>query len=74
MGHLLGYARVSITDQQPQLQVDALEGWQPNCRDIATPPRRWPPGVVQALQTLMVALQVAEEVSQADPAQRTWVF
>ena len=31
--------------------------------------------VVQALQTrLMVALQVAEEVSQADPAQRTWVF
>ena len=26
MGHLLGYARVSTTDQQPQLQVDALEG------------------------------------------------
>jgi DNA invertase Pin-like site-specific DNA recombinase len=27
MGHLLGYARVSVstTDQQPQLQVDALE-------------------------------------------------
>ncbi len=25
MGHLLGYARVSTTDQQPQLQVDALE-------------------------------------------------
>jgi DNA invertase Pin-like site-specific DNA recombinase len=25
MGHLLGYARVSPTDQQPQLQVDALE-------------------------------------------------
>ena len=24
MGHLLGYARVSTTDQQPQLQVDAL--------------------------------------------------
>ena len=23
MGHLLGYARVSATDQQPQLQVDA---------------------------------------------------
>ena len=23
--HLLGYARVSTTDQQPQLQVDALE-------------------------------------------------
>jgi hypothetical protein len=31
--------------------------------------------VVQALQTrLMVALQVAEEVSQADPGQRTRVF
>jgi DNA invertase Pin-like site-specific DNA recombinase len=26
MGHLLGYARVSTTDQQPHLQVDALEG------------------------------------------------
>jgi hypothetical protein len=26
MGHLLGYARVSTTDQQPQLQVDALAG------------------------------------------------
>jgi DNA invertase Pin-like site-specific DNA recombinase len=25
MGYLLGYARVSTTDQQPQLQVDALE-------------------------------------------------
>jgi DNA invertase Pin-like site-specific DNA recombinase len=25
MGHLLGYAPVSTTDQQPQLQVDALE-------------------------------------------------
>jgi Resolvase, N terminal domain len=25
MGHLLGYARVSTTDQQPQLQVEALE-------------------------------------------------
>jgi hypothetical protein len=25
MGHLPGYARVSTTDQQPQLQVDALE-------------------------------------------------
>jgi DNA invertase Pin-like site-specific DNA recombinase len=25
MGHSLGYARVSTTDQQPQLQVDALE-------------------------------------------------
>ena len=25
MGRLLGYARVSTTDQQPQLQVDALE-------------------------------------------------
>jgi Resolvase, N terminal domain len=25
MGYLLGYARVSATDQQPQLQVDALE-------------------------------------------------
>ena len=25
MGHLLGYARVSTTDQQPQLQIDALE-------------------------------------------------
>jgi DNA invertase Pin-like site-specific DNA recombinase len=24
MGHLLGYARVSTTDQQPRLQVDAL--------------------------------------------------
>jgi hypothetical protein len=24
MGHLLGYARVSTTDQQPQLQVDDL--------------------------------------------------
>jgi DNA invertase Pin-like site-specific DNA recombinase len=24
MGHLLGYARVSTTDQQPALQVDAL--------------------------------------------------
>jgi DNA invertase Pin-like site-specific DNA recombinase len=29
MGHLLGYARVSSTDQQPHLQVDALNraGW-----------------------------------------------
>jgi DNA invertase Pin-like site-specific DNA recombinase len=26
MDHLLGYARVSTTDQQPQLQVDALQG------------------------------------------------
>jgi hypothetical protein len=26
MGHLLGYARVSTTDQQPHLQVDALDG------------------------------------------------
>jgi DNA invertase Pin-like site-specific DNA recombinase len=25
MGHLLGYARVSTTDQQPRLQVDALD-------------------------------------------------
>jgi DNA invertase Pin-like site-specific DNA recombinase len=25
MGHLLGYARVSTTDQQPHRQVDALE-------------------------------------------------
>jgi DNA invertase Pin-like site-specific DNA recombinase len=25
MGHLLGYARVSTTDQHPQLQVDSLE-------------------------------------------------
>jgi DNA invertase Pin-like site-specific DNA recombinase len=25
MGHLLGYARVSTTDQQPQLQVDVME-------------------------------------------------
>jgi hypothetical protein len=25
MGHLLGYARISTTDQQPHLQVDALE-------------------------------------------------
>jgi DNA invertase Pin-like site-specific DNA recombinase len=25
MGHLLGYARVSTTDQQPTLQVDALQ-------------------------------------------------
>lgn len=25
MGHLLGYARVSTADQQPHLQVDALE-------------------------------------------------
>ena len=25
MGHRLGYARISTTDQQPQLQVDALE-------------------------------------------------
>jgi hypothetical protein len=25
MGHLLGYGRVSATDQQPHLQVDALE-------------------------------------------------
>jgi DNA invertase Pin-like site-specific DNA recombinase len=24
MGHLLGYARISTTDQHPQLQVDAL--------------------------------------------------
>jgi DNA invertase Pin-like site-specific DNA recombinase len=25
MGHLLGYARVSTTDQQPHFQVDTLE-------------------------------------------------
>jgi DNA invertase Pin-like site-specific DNA recombinase len=25
MDHFLGYARVSTTDQQPQLQIDALE-------------------------------------------------
>jgi len=26
MGHVLGYARVSTTDQKPHLQVDALTG------------------------------------------------
>jgi DNA invertase Pin-like site-specific DNA recombinase len=34
MGHLLGYARVSTTDQQPQLQVDALE--QAGCYRVFT--------------------------------------
>jgi DNA invertase Pin-like site-specific DNA recombinase len=34
MGHLLGYARVSTTDQQPHLQVDALE--QAGCDRVFT--------------------------------------
>src|SRR5687767_3028606 len=34
MGHLLGYARVSTTDQHPQLQVDALE--QTGCYRVFT--------------------------------------
>ena len=34
MGHLLGYAHVSTTDQQPQLQVDALE--QAGCYRLFT--------------------------------------
>jgi DNA invertase Pin-like site-specific DNA recombinase len=34
MGHLLGYARVSTTDQQPHLQVDALE--QAGCYRVFT--------------------------------------
>jgi DNA invertase Pin-like site-specific DNA recombinase len=34
MGHLLGYARVPTTDQQPQLQVDAME--QVGCYRVFT--------------------------------------
>jgi DNA invertase Pin-like site-specific DNA recombinase len=34
MGHLLGYARVSTTDQQPHLQVDALD--RAGCYRVST--------------------------------------
>jgi DNA invertase Pin-like site-specific DNA recombinase len=34
MGHLLGYARVSTSDQQPRLQVDALK--QAGCYRVFT--------------------------------------
>ena len=46
MGHLLGYARVSISDQQPQLQVDALEraGCYRVVSETARRPRRPPIG------------------------------
>ena len=36
MGHLLGYARVSTTDQHPHLQVDALE--RAGCYRVETGP------------------------------------
>jgi DNA invertase Pin-like site-specific DNA recombinase len=38
MGHKIGYARVSTTDQDPQLQLDALnaEGCLKIYKDIAT--------------------------------------
>ena len=55
MGHLLGYARVSTTDQQPDLQVDALtaagcyrvftetaSGWAGRSGTSSTPSPAWP--------------------------------
>ena len=43
MAHLLGYARVSTTDQQPQLQIDALE--RAGCYQVFTETAAAPPPI-----------------------------
>src|SRR5215217_4855322 len=54
MGHLLGYARVSTTDQHPQLQVDALEraGCYRVFTETASGTRSDRPTLVQVLDQL----------------------
>jgi DNA invertase Pin-like site-specific DNA recombinase len=54
MGHLLGYARVSTTDQQPQLQVDALQraGCYRVLTETASGARTDRPGLAQPLDQL----------------------
>ena len=45
MGHLLGYARVSTTDQQPHLQVDALAATGCSLRPPAASAAIAPPSI-----------------------------
>jgi DNA invertase Pin-like site-specific DNA recombinase len=54
MGHQLGYARVSTTDQQPQLQVDALQhaGCYRVFTEIASGARADRPVLAQVLDQL----------------------
>jgi DNA invertase Pin-like site-specific DNA recombinase len=54
MGHLLGYARVSTTGQQPHLQVDALEraGCYRVFTEIASGARADRPALAQLLDQL----------------------
>jgi hypothetical protein len=58
MTHLLGYARLSTTDQQPQLQVDAFKRAgcyeclsKPPAAPAATAPVLTPGGAEQATRT-----------------------
>jgi Resolvase, N terminal domain len=75
MGHLLGYARVSTTDQQPHLQVDALE--QAGCyrvfTETASGTRADRPTLEQLLDQLRPGdtLVVWNSTGSADPC-ATW--
>jgi DNA invertase Pin-like site-specific DNA recombinase len=52
MGHLLGHARVSTADQQPHLQVDALERAGCYGGSPRPPAARRPPALDQVLDQL----------------------